>query len=99
MKFYCESKETVLENVASQADGLSNAEAEKRLAENGKNKLVEAKKESMLHRFFKQLAEPMTIILLVAAFAHIWGELLTINFSFIVFSFAGFHEIFRKSVC
>ena len=67
MKFYCESKETVLENVDSQKDGLSSAEAEKRLAENGKNKLVEAKKESMIHRFLKQLAEPMTIILLVAA--------------------------------
>ena len=67
MKFYCESEEKVLEEVKSQKDGLSSDEAEKRLSENGKNKLVEAKKESMLHRFLKQLAEPMTIILLVAA--------------------------------
>ena len=29
--------------------------------------MVEGKKESLIHRFFKQLAEPMTIILLVAA--------------------------------
>ena len=43
------------------------AEAEKRLEANGKNKLVEGKKESLIRRFFKQLAEPMTIILLVAA--------------------------------
>ena len=67
MKFYCESEEKVLENVASQKDGLSSEEADKRLAENGKNKLIEGKKESLIHRFFKQLAEPMTIILLVAA--------------------------------
>ena len=67
MKFYCESEEKVLQSVGSQKDGLSSAEADKRLSENGKNKLVEGKKESLIIRFFKQLAEPMTIILLVAA--------------------------------
>ena len=67
MKFYCESEEKVLQNVGSQKDGLSSTEAEKRLSANGKNKLIEGKKESLIKRFFKQLAEPMTIILLVAA--------------------------------
>ena len=67
MKFYCEDESKVFEHVESQKDGLSSAEAEKRLSENGKNKLVEGKKESLIVRFFKQLAEPMTIILLVAA--------------------------------
>ena len=67
MKFYCESEEKVLDCVKSQKDGLSSTEADKRLSENGKNKLVEGKKESLIHRFLKQLAEPMTIILLVAA--------------------------------
>jgi len=67
MKFYFEDKETVLRELNASSDGLTSAEAEKRLAENGKNKLVEAKKESLIVRFFKQLAEPMTIILLVAA--------------------------------
>ena len=67
MKFYCESEEKVLEHVASQKDGLSSEEAAKRLAENGKNKLVEAKKESLFKKFLKQLAEPMTIILIIAA--------------------------------
>jgi len=67
MKFYCEDKETVLRELDASSDGLTSAEAEKRLAENGKNKLVEAKKESLIVRFFKQLAEPMTNILLVAA--------------------------------
>ncbi|MBR5203375.1 MAG: cation-translocating P-type ATPase, partial [Clostridia bacterium] len=47
--------------------GLSSAEAEKRLQENGKNKLAEAKKVSMFSRFIDQLKDPMIIILLVAA--------------------------------
>ena len=67
MKFYTESKEAVLEKVGSTEQGLSSAEAEKRLAENGKNKLAEAKKDSLIKRFFKQMADPMIIILLVAA--------------------------------
>lgn len=67
MKFYCENTDSVLGELKSSADGLSSSEAAARLERDGKNKLVEAKKESMLHRFFKQLCEPMTIILLVAA--------------------------------
>ena len=67
MKFYCEDESKVFEQVGSQAEGLTNTEAEERLSANGKNKLAEAKKESMILRFLKQLAEPMTIILLVAA--------------------------------
>ena len=67
MKHYIESSTKVIDELKTSTDGLSAAEAEKRLEENGKNKLAEGKKESMIHRFFKQLAEPMTIILLVAA--------------------------------
>ena len=67
MKHYLESADNVIQSVNSSNDGLSTAEAQERLERNGKNKLVEAKKESLIHRFFKQLCEPMTIILLVAA--------------------------------
>ena len=67
MKFYLKDSAKVLNEVESTADGLSTAEAAQRLEKNGKNKLIEGKKESLLHRFLKQLAEPMTIILLVAA--------------------------------
>ena len=67
MKFYLEQSSEVLRELDSEASGLTSAEAERRLEKNGKNKLVEGKKESLIHRFFKQLAEPMTIILLVAA--------------------------------
>ena len=67
MKEYLKGSADVLAELTSSPDGLTEAEAEKRLAQNGKNKLVEGKKESLLHRFLKQLAEPMTIILIVAA--------------------------------
>ena len=67
MKEYLRSSAEVLDEVSSSVEGLSSAEADKRLEQNGKNKLVEGKKESLIVRFLKQLAEPMTIILLVAA--------------------------------
>lgn len=67
MKFYCEDKEKVLQLFESTENGLSAAEAEKRLAANGKNKLAEAKGKSLIARFFEQLADPMIAILLVAA--------------------------------
>lgn len=67
MKYYCEDIETVLRQVDSDSGGLSAREAERRLEANGKNKLAEAKKDSIIKQFFKQLADPMIIILLVAA--------------------------------
>ena len=67
MKHYLHSVDEVFEAVNSSMEGLSSAEAEKRLAENGKNKLAEAKKVSMFSRFIDQLKDPMIIILLVAA--------------------------------
>ena len=67
MKFYCEDIEQVLNQTNSAREGLSSAEAEKRLAANGKNKLAEAKKDSIIVQFLKQMADPMIIILLVAA--------------------------------
>jgi Ca2+-transporting ATPase len=67
MKFYCEEQEKVLSELQSSKDGLSSAEAEKRLEENGKNKLAAAKGKSVIRRFLEQLADPMIIILLAAA--------------------------------
>ncbi|MBQ5793922.1 MAG: cation-translocating P-type ATPase [Clostridia bacterium] len=67
MKFYCTDKEAVLDELGAKAEGLSSAEAQKRLEENGKNKLAAAKGKSLFRRFLEQLADPMIIILLVAA--------------------------------
>ena len=67
MKFYSMDSLKALESLKSTKDGLTAAEAEKRLAEHGKNKLAEGKKESIIVKFFKQMADPMIIVLLVAA--------------------------------
>jgi len=67
LKFYCEEIEKVLIGTKSSKGGLSSSEAAKRLEENGKNKLAEAKKDSLIKRFFNQMTDPMIIILLVAA--------------------------------
>jgi len=67
LKEYLRSSEEVLKEQGVTVDGLSEQQAAERLEKNGPNKLVEGKKESLIHRFLKQLAEPMTIILIVAA--------------------------------
>ena len=67
MKFYCEEKEQVLQALNAGEEGLSSAEAQKRLEENGKNRLEAAKGKSLIMRFLEQLADPMIIILIVAA--------------------------------
>lgn len=67
MKFYCEEKETVLKQLRTSPDGLNVQEAQRRLNENGRNRLEAAPGKSLLRRFFEQLADPMIIILLAAA--------------------------------
>ena len=67
MKFYSLDSLQTLNELNSQKDGLTTSEAEKRLAQYGKNKLAEGKKESLIVKFFKQMADPMIIVLLVAA--------------------------------
>lgn len=67
MKPYLMEKEEVLSALKTGAEGLTAAEAQRRLSENGANRLAEGKKETLLQRFLKQLADPMIIVLLVAA--------------------------------
>ncbi len=67
MKFYTEESAHVLEALSSSENGLASAEAASRLERNGKNRLAEAKKVPLWKRFLMELADPMTIILLVAA--------------------------------
>ena len=67
MKHYCEDILSVLAEVKGSAEGLSSKEANDRLLVNGKNKLAEGKKDSLLKRFINQLMDPMILILLAAA--------------------------------
>ena len=67
MNFYSNEKEEVIAELGSNAGGLTSKEAAERLEKNGKNKLAEGKKKSLIMRFLSQLTDPMTIVLLAAA--------------------------------
>ena len=67
MKEYLSSYEDVLREQDSSAEGLSCREAAERLGKYGKNKLKEGKKTPLWKRFLDELADPMIIILIVAA--------------------------------
>ena len=67
MKHYIESIDNVLKETGSQITGISQAEADARLEKNGKNKLAEGKKTTLLMRFLSQLANPMVLVLIGAA--------------------------------
>ena len=66
-KTYTLSTQQVLDKLGVTTQGLSAAEAEKRLSQYGPNKLKEAEKPSLMRRFLNQLKDPMLIILMVAA--------------------------------
>lgn len=67
-KVYLENYKEVLKEFGATEDGLSSTEANERLLKNGKNKLKEEEKQTILQRFFTQLKDPMLVILLMAAF-------------------------------
>jgi len=73
LKHYCQNADQVLTQTDSCREGLSSAEAQKRLDANGKNKLAESKKDSILVQFLKQLTDPMIIILSVVIINAVLG--------------------------
>ncbi|WP_455138147.1 cation-translocating P-type ATPase [Thermophilibacter sp.] len=68
MREYLASAEDVLAELSSDEErGLTSAEASARLAKFGPNKLKEEAKTPLWIRFFQQMADPMVIMLIVAA--------------------------------
>lgn len=67
MQYYLKSLKEVFTAIESNAKGLTGAEAQWRLTRDGKNKLAEAKKDSLLKRFLSQMADPMILVLIAAA--------------------------------
>jgi len=67
MKHYLSTTEEVFRETNSSENGLTSEQAQKRLEENGKNRLEEGKKKSVIRRLLEQFTDPMIIILIVAA--------------------------------
>ena len=67
MKHYLMQAQSVLDELETTSGGLSAKEAQDRLERDGANKLAEGKKKSLIRKFFEELADPMTLILLAAA--------------------------------
>ncbi|MCR5213974.1 MAG: cation-translocating P-type ATPase [Eubacterium sp.] len=85
MKYYLEGIEEVLREKDSTRVGLKEEEAAKRIKEFGPNKLVEKEKESIFKKFLREICEPMTIVLIIAA---------VISAITAIFSGEGFADVF-----
>ncbi|MBR7091070.1 MAG: HAD-IC family P-type ATPase, partial [Clostridia bacterium] len=64
---FAQKSQSVIKQMGTSLDGLSNLEAGARLEQFGKNELQSAKKHGKLYRFFSQFKDIMLIILLIAA--------------------------------
>ncbi|HBI91653.1 MAG TPA: ATPase, partial [Terrisporobacter glycolicus] len=67
MREYLANYKEILDSLGSSFEGISEEESKIRLKENGLNKLEEGKKTPIIIKFLKELTNPMTIILIVAA--------------------------------
>ncbi len=67
MKEYLRETNDVLNEQKTSVNGISSEEAAERLNLHGENKLESGKKESIISKFFKELKDPMIIILIIAA--------------------------------
>ncbi|WEG73233.1 cation-translocating P-type ATPase [Vagococcus intermedius] len=65
--FYKQTEQDVLSKMETSKEGLSQAEAKKRLEEYGHNELDEGKKKSLLSKFIDQFKDFMIMVLLAAA--------------------------------
>jgi calcium-translocating P-type ATPase len=64
---HAHSPETVLSQLDTTPDGLSTAEAARRIQAHGPNRLPEPPRDSLLKRFFKHFKDVLIVILIVAA--------------------------------
>ena len=67
MKYYQLDNKDVLEKLKSNEKGLTELEVQKRKEKDGKNILVEGKKESKLEKFIGQFKDVMIVVLFIAA--------------------------------
>jgi Ca2+-transporting ATPase len=67
LNYYRQTAEEVIHELRSHADGLTNPEADRRLAQHGANTLARYKQESVLTTLLRQFKSLFVVILLVSA--------------------------------
>lgn len=67
VEYYRQPPSDTLRSLDSTPDGLTPSEAVERLKRDGRNVLTEPPKPSLVKRFFRQLVDPMILVLLAAA--------------------------------
>lgn len=75
MKEYLQNIEEVLKQNETSETGISTTQAQEKFNKYGKNKLAEGKKTPWIVRFLKELADPMVIILIIAAIVSLFTAL------------------------
>ena len=64
---YAQSTDQILEDVQTSTNGLTHAEAKKRLDKNGKNVLAEKKQKSQFVKFLGQFKDILIVVLIISA--------------------------------
>ncbi|MGV3586987.1 MAG: cation-translocating P-type ATPase [Adhaeribacter sp.] len=97
--WYTKSKEDVLNQLQTSIKGLPDAEAEKRLAQYGPNRLAEKSRKSPWKLLFQQFTETMVLILIVAALLSLFlgktTEAIAILAIVVLFGVLGFFQEYR----
>ena len=104
-KVYSQDYEKIFEFAESSTNGLSYAEAKKRLETNGKNTFIETKKPNLLMRFFSQFKDVLIIVLLISSIISFvitcidqtWSELFDVFFILAVVIFNAIIGLVQES--
>ncbi len=98
MKHYYEEVSAVLSAQDTSPQGLTQEEAQNRLAEKGKNQLEAGKRTSNLVRFFLQMKDPMIIVLIAAAIiSGAFGEMADMAIILVVVLLNAVLGVFQES--
>ena len=77
MNYYRENIDKVLNNLQTSLNGLTEKDVFERLKRYGKNELPKKKKDGLIKIFFKQIINPIVIILIVTViFSFLIGEVI-----------------------
>ena len=97
--WHIRTKEDVLAELATSAQGISDSEAEERLQKYGPNRLEEARRKSPFKMLLQQFTETMVVILIVAALLSLFlgktTEAVAILAIVLLFGVLGFTQEYR----